>query len=128
MIDMEIKYLNKNNIELFLNQKETTSLTKILKFVMTELEEEYFTRTGFDINETEGLIKKLENPKQRTSHNADNIIEFSSMQILNLRQNIGETLFGLNINDFNKLFEISETNLISIFELLDKLGNEHALW
>jgi hypothetical protein len=119
---MEIKSSNKDSSQMLLNDAEADSLIKILKFTLSELEEEYSTRTGFDKFETEALIKKINDTL------GVNKMEMTNQEILNLRQNLVEVLFGIDIRNFDVLFGASRPVVNSLFELIDCYGKQHGTW
>jgi len=119
---MEFTGIDNESALLSISDQELDPIIKILKVTLVELQYEYSTRTGFYERETEALIKKLESAPDK------NKISITNQEILNLRQNLVEVLFGIGIIDFNSQFNLSREGVQALFEMIDRYGTQHGAW
>jgi hypothetical protein len=119
---MEFIGIDNTNALLLIATEELESIIKILKFTLIELQYEYSTRTGFCENETEELIKKLE------CAIGENKISITNQEILNLRQNLVEVLFGIGNMDFDSQFNLSKKGVTALYEVIDRYSNQNGAW
>ena len=123
---MQINNRDKDSVELILNKSEIDSLIKMLEFTLKELEHEYFTRTGFYETDTQELIKKFTEYLQIEDEEIKAMV--SHKEIFNLRQNLNEILYAIQIENYDLLFGMSENTFDFIFKLIDKYGDAYRIW
>src|SRR5436190_15464063 len=123
---MQINNIDKDSAELILNKSEIDSLIKMLEFALKELEYEYFTRTGFYETDTQELIKKFTGYLQIEDEEIKAMV--SHKEIFNLRQNLNEILYAIQIENYDLLFGMSENTLDVVFKLIDKYEDAYRIW
>jgi hypothetical protein len=58
----------------------------------------------------------------------ENGISITYQEILNLRQNLVEVLFGIGNLDFDSQFNLSKKGVRSLYEVIDRHGKQNGAW
>ena len=113
--------MENNDALLLITAQEHASLIRILRLTLTALRLEYSTRTGFFERETEALIEKLGTTRE-------NKVSLTDQEILHLRQDLVEVLYGIDILDFESQFDLSREGVEILFQIIERYGKQYRIW